>query len=298
VADAERWLPQRAWRDLWAILVERSGDPAIALVAAQRVERGYFGVIDYAVRSSPNVSAAVAAAARLFRLANTQGAIAVSQEGELAVVERVLSGDEGQELPRQAAEYALASMVQTFRLAVAEPWRLTRVSFRYERPEHAGALEQFFATDIQFGAQRDALFIHQSVLELPMREPDSTLAALIESHARSLIAALPSDPSLAEDVRSIVLKELAGGQVSADHVARRLGLSTRSLHRQLSAAGTSFRKLLDDARRELADSYLRRGRLALGEIAYLLGYSDVTAFHRAFKGWTGKTPAAYRAQAG
>ncbi len=100
--------------------------------------------------------------------------------------------------------------------------------------------------------------------------------------------------STAERVRHALLEGLPGGQAGADQIALRMGLSKRSLQRRLGAEGLPFKEILEDTRRALALSYLQRPDLSVQEIALLLGFQDPSSFFRAFKSWTGQTPAALR----
>jgi AraC-like DNA-binding protein len=100
-----------------------------------------------------------------------------------------------------------------------------------------------------------------------------------------------------ERVRTCAMEILASGECSIDEVARRLGVSARSLQRKLSAEGTSFQKELNLLREDLACHYLTRTHHSAPEVAFLLGYQDTNSFYRAFNGWTGQTPEQVRAQA-
>jgi AraC-like DNA-binding protein len=110
---------------------------------------------------------------------------------------------------------------------------------------------------------------------------------------RQRLERIPPTNALSHRVRHLVAAELSNG-VDSDAVARKLHMSRRTLHRQLASEGTSFKKEVDDLRRELATQYLAERRMAIAEIAFLLGFSEASAFHRAFKRWNGSTPAECR----
>ena len=95
-------------------------------------------------------------------------------------------------------------------------------------------------------------------------------------------------------MRSLIARDLAGGDASIDQVAKALSLSPRTLGRRLEEEGTTFKDVREDLRRRLALQYVGGQDLGLSEIAFLLGFSDAAAFHRAFKRWTGQTPLEYR----
>jgi AraC-like DNA-binding protein len=102
--------------------------------------------------------------------------------------------------------------------------------------------------------------------------------------------------SLSDRVRQILMQEVPGGNPSLEWVASRLALSPRTLQRRLRDEGTTHVALLDDLRRDLAIGYLKEKRVPIGEIAFLLGFSEPSAFHRAFRRWTGSTPGEVRNQ--
>ena len=109
-----------------------------------------------------------------------------------------------------------------------------------------------------------------------------------------MLQKLPKGEALTDAVRRLLVGELCDGEPSLEQIAPRLHMSPRTLHRRLEEEGTSFRQVLAEVRRELAARHLSERRLAIGEIAFLLGFSEPSAFHRAFKRWTGHAPLAYR----
>jgi AraC-like DNA-binding protein len=133
------------------------------------------------------------------------------------------------------------------------------------------------------------------LLDRPVPTADPGLSRIVTAHAEQLLAALaPAADMLTARVRRQLAEGMANGPMTLTQVARRLHLSERSLQRRLEAEGTRFAQLVDEVRRELALRYIADERLALGEVAYLLGFAEPSPFHRAFKRWTGTTPLAAR----
>jgi AraC-like DNA-binding protein len=136
------------------------------------------------------------------------------------------------------------------------------------------------------------------VLERPNPTADPALSRTILRHAEALLAALPEPTATyAERVRRGLAEILGEGEVSLRQVARGLKMSERSLQRRLAAEGVTFDGLLDDVRHHLALRYLADPSIAVSEVAYLLGYSEPSPFHRAFRRWTGATPSDMRRRA-
>ena len=138
--------------------------------------------------------------------------------------------------------------------------------------------------------------LHADDAALPLRSADPALAAIVRRRLDRLLqhGSPEADPAVASRVRRVLIEQAGRSEPSAQAVARELGMSPRTLTRRLAAEGASFREVLDKLRQEAAVALLREGRMGIGEIAFLLGYSEPAAFHRSFKRWTGKTPLAWR----
>ena len=133
------------------------------------------------------------------------------------------------------------------------------------------------------------------MLSLPMRSADPHLLALLTRLGDELLAARSSGKTpLRSRVERLVLDGLPKGAPEAARLARALGLSERTLARQLSAEGTSYQQIVNELRRDTAKSYLSDPALSIGQVAYLLGYSEQSAFTTAFRRWTGESPRTYR----
>ena len=134
----------------------------------------------------------------------------------------------------------------------------------------------------------------QRDLQRPLLSADPDLAGYMDGLAEEVLASLAREGSLLEQIRRTIWMDLSGGRVSLKAVARRLGMGARSLQRRLKNEGTSFMGVLDDLRHEMAVQLLHDDRVAVYEIAFLLGYSDPSTFFRAFRRWEGKSPHEYR----
>jgi AraC-like DNA-binding protein len=133
-----------------------------------------------------------------------------------------------------------------------------------------------------------------AAFRLPLSRRDSVLRKVLEARADELLAKLPQRAGLAAEVQRALAARVAGGDVRIEAVARDLATSGRTLQRRLSAEGVSYQELLDEARKEAAARYLSESVFAIGEVAYLVGYSEPAPFYRAFKRWYGVTPESFR----
>jgi AraC-like DNA-binding protein len=194
---------------------------------------------------------------------------------------------------RLANESALAAVTSMVRQVAAARVGPTAVSFRHPRPATVAGHRAFFGCPITFGAQVDALRFGDGALATPTRLGDEGLSGFLTAHLDEL-RERHADRSAAARVRGAVVDSLPDGLPRASQIARRLGMSERTLQRRLAEEGHTFQALADGARREAAESLLIDGDHALAEVAFLTGFSDQSAFQRAFKRWTGRTPATFR----
>jgi AraC-like DNA-binding protein len=157
-------------------------------------------------------------------------------------------------------------------------------------------LEGHFGCRVQFKADRNALVFRTSDLARPFVTHNAELLAILGPQLERELDARESAGTLGDRVKATIKRLLAGQRPSIHLVARRLGMSSRTLQRRLTDGGATFQELIEEARRELARHYLRQGALELNETAYLLGYVDANSFFRAFHHWEGTTPGEWRSR--
>jgi AraC-like DNA-binding protein len=197
---------------------------------------------------------------------------------------------------RLANECALAAVTAVLREAAGRRVTPTAVTFRHERPASITEAHSFFGCPVRFGAERNAIEWDERTLAVRARLADQGLSAFLLTHLEQLRAE-QADRSLVASVHSAVTDLLPDGLPKKAAVARRMGMSERTLHRRLTENGESFQSILRRSRREAAEGLLATDRHSLAEVAFLTGFADQSAFQRAFKSWTGQTPATFRAVA-
>ncbi|MET0389861.1 MAG: AraC family transcriptional regulator [Polyangiales bacterium] len=192
------------------------------------------------------------------------------------------------EYRRHADECAMAELVTGARMLTEQPLTPRCVRFQHLAPANIREHIALFRCPIEFAASHTEIEIDQRWLDAPMPHANETYRGIFQAQVERALARLPGVGTTG-DVRAAAEAALASGQCSLVATARALGISTRTLQRRLHADGTSFEALVDALRRELAAKYLDE-QLPIQQIAWLLGYADPSAFHRAWKRWTGTTP--------
>lgn len=268
-------------------------DDAFGLHVGEHVDPTAFDVLGYSVINSPTFGDGLDRAVR-YNSIWTNGSCFSVEKGatETRIIYAYL--DDSITERRHDAEMTFAALAVLGRRATNVEWAPREVRFQHPQPPDVTEHQRIFRCPIVFGARENELFFDSKYLDLPIIKADPTLCAVLDRHAEDLLQKYPREDSLVERVRTILKDELNGGDASLESVARQLGLSERSLQRKLRAAGASHHELLDQMRRDLAMKYLREPKMAVCEVAYLLGFSESSAFHRAFKRWTGMAPNEFR----
>lgn len=164
------------------------------------------------------------------------------------------------------------------------------VEVTHQKPAHAADYARLLKAPVTFGAERNALRIDPSWLSLETTGANTYVFGVFNERAAALLKRLKDSGTVRGRVESLLLPRLHLGEADMAAMARALNMSRQTLYRRLKVEGTSFDRVLDDLRRETAQSYLDSERLSVSETAYLVGFSDRSAFSRAFKRWTGRSP--------
>jgi AraC-like DNA-binding protein len=298
---AEVILPLARLEALLAEAASASRIAAFGLRLAERFPRGGYGVLEYACRTAPTARAAFERLVRYVRLLNELVTVRFDERGagddEIAVIEQRFP--EGV-VPANGhlGEFFVATLLLGARALVDEACVPRRAFFVAAASPDRDALDAFLGTrEVAFDARGNGLALPRALLSRPIRGADPALLALLDRQAEQLLGGQVAAGRTAELVRRRVQAAFARGHglSTVTEIAAELGLSARTLQRRLGDEGESFAGLLDAVRHELAVAHVRERRRPLGEIAFLLGYAELSPFLRAFKRWTGKTPGALRA---
>ena len=183
----------------------------------------------------------------------------------------------------------IAVIYHMCRLNYGEELQPMSVSFQHPPPVCAEAYQRHFQAPVRFSEPADCILFPLDAVEKVLPGTNPQFARMHDQLNVDYLAQL-REGDLVHRVKAGIIDALPSGPVANEKVARDLGMSVRSLQRRLAEAGTSFRDLLDASRQEMALNYIREAEVELAEIAFLLGFSDQSAFSRAFKRWTGNTP--------
>lgn len=197
---------------------------------------------------------------------------------------------------RQDSEFSMAAICKLLQAAAGPGLHPLEAQFEHETPASTAVHARVFRGILRFAQPANRLIFATPELDRPHGAADPGLAMILERHIAELLQEPGETGDLVQSVRRMIGARLGQDTITIEHLAAGLGLSPRTLQRRLGAAGTSLRQLLRERRQAMADLHVGGGQRSQASIAEALGYSDGTAFWRAFKSWTNSTPSAYRKQ--
>ncbi|WP_374665237.1 AraC family transcriptional regulator ligand-binding domain-containing protein [Acinetobacter sp.] len=281
------------WRDLLTALDAQLQRPALGLEIAELVQPKHLGIIAYIAMSCENLGEALHRYHDFHRLIYDGTPLQVSAEQDLLSIR-------WSSLPKQMSsqltdEIAIALMVGFLKHFMDfKDISLHEVHFQYPAPKHVALYEQYFRCKVRFSQPFSQVLMPVQELSKPFMQGDQTLQQLLTQQAHSLLEKLPHTTQTDHRLQQAILTGLQKNLFQIEHIASQLNISVRQLQRHLQQQGTSYQQRMQEIRCMMAEEYLRDPHLSLHEIALLLGYSEQSAFQRAFKQWQRQTPQQWR----
>lgn len=300
LSDPRVRVPIAGYVDLYNRAVAATGDEAFGILPTP-VRPGSFEFLCRAMVGAPDLGGALERAGRFLALVVPDLSVGLERDGRWA---RLRIGEIGQPFRRRSDPRRIFAFEWLLRLlhglacwSVARPIALEGARFPYLAPFHAADYALIYTPNATFGAAALEATFDAALLDLPVRRGEAELVQFLQGGPGKITLLYRRDRDAARAVRDQLARALplAG---SLEEVARALGLASRTLHRRLRAEGTSFRAVKDALRRELATAWLAQGGRSVAQVAADLGYSEPSAFFRAFQGWTGQSPSGYRRRFG
>jgi AraC-like DNA-binding protein len=291
VNDPYARLPVSAVYATWVRASSRIGDPCFGVQAGSHWHPSMFGALGYAWLASDSLRTALERLARYTDLVVEHGAVELSDDREGLTV---TLGYEGRPFTLPTlADAQLSILLRLCRLNFGEDLNPAQVTLFHSTPEDPGPFYAYFRCPVVFDTPSDSLTLATEVVDQALPSGNPNLAQINDQEIIRYLAQLDRD-QIAQRVKAEIIEQLPSGGILDATVAARLSLGERTLQRRLKDEGTTFKKLLDEVRCELAEAYVRDERWSLTQISYLLGFSEPSAFTRAFRRWTGESPSEYR----
>jgi AraC-like DNA-binding protein len=294
-ANPDTRIPHRTAIELLEAGISHRQDATIGLQAGSLAEPCDLDVLEYTARSQATLGDALNCIARFYRLMHGSAEFMLIEQGDRVLYRYRVT--DGVFQPPAANDFVLASTLSFVRRNSGPGVNAAEIHFAHAEPAYVAEYSRYFECPVYFGGGTNDLVFHKDTLSSPMARSDQTVSEAYEQHARRLLERLPAIEGIAGKVRRIVIEQLRGGEVTMEFMALRMAMSVPTLRRRLDQEGTTFSDIVDEIRKELAERYLREPSMAVSEVAFLLGFSSESAFHRAFRRWTGVAPSEFRARA-
>ncbi len=291
--DSNERVDARKLQALWRRAVELTGDEAFGIAFAEHLQPGTFQGLGFACLSSDTLHDALKRIARYYGLISSGAEVVIeAQQGRTCLWYRI-PAPKGAGAPA-SLDAALATMMRLCRFASGEEFSGERVELQRQPPHDRARFDTYFACPVVFDCDENRIWFDEAALSRPLPMANQELARANDRVVIDYLARHAGD-SLVSRVRSAIIDALHDGPPTQAALADLLHQSLRTLQRRLKDEGYTFRSLLEEIRRELAFSYLADPSRSIGEVTYLLGYTEPTNFTRSFRRWTGMSPNAYRA---
>jgi len=293
VQDRKRRLDASAQVMVLELAAKQLRDDCFGFRLARDFELGEIGLVYYVMASSERLADALRNAERYCAINNEGVRLRISIERKLAISFEYLNVDRFSD--RHHMEFWLVTLVRICRALTSSRLSPNRIKLRHSRPKTPPDVRSHLGCDIDFEANSDEILFPARIGALPIIGADSHLNKLLLQYADEALGKRTSRrASIRSHVEDQIAQLLPHGKANSSEIARRLGMSRRTLARGLSSEGTVFSSVLEMLRQVLAKRYLDEGELPISEIGWLLGYSEISSFTHAFVRWTGVTPKAYR----
>ena len=287
--DPDRRLPRDLAVRTWLAASTVTNDDVFGLHVAERAPVGMYGALEYAIRVSPTAGQALAQLARYYSIVSNLSSVAVEKNDDVVRITHNAT------TASAVVDNLFVTIVRVGRELTGTPFLPREVKLLRLAPRERGEHENFFRAPVNFSSGENALIFDAATLDLPLVTADAALHLALLQRSEAILNALPSSDRFVRNVRVALIKSLQSGTgTSLEVLAGLLDLSVRTLQRRLSENATTHSDIVDSVRHELALSYLADDVSSI-EVAYLLGFSEAAAFHRAFKRWTGTTLKEFRA---
>jgi AraC-like DNA-binding protein len=266
-------------------------DEAVGLTMASLMHPSHLGVFGHAWIASPSVIASCRMLQRFGRV--SFGDLRVELREYPHAIELSYDTDRVSPFPEAGADAQIGGLVKFCRMQYGESFKPASIALRRAVPENRAKWDGFFGVPVEFGSKENIVRIDPVIANEVLTTAHS---ALFEKHSKTLekSSAELESSNLVTHVRLAIQQLLPSGTVAEDRVARIIDVNSRTLHRRLSEDGETFRSLLKDVRMDLAKRHLVKDGYNVTDVAFMLGYSDSSAFSRAFKSWFGVSPSEFR----
>jgi AraC-like DNA-binding protein len=294
--DPNARLSEPQYDRLQELALDLTGDPALGVHMAERVNPSAFHVVGFLSGHCHTLRQAIEMFTRYRKLLSDATPPELAEDGDTAVLTLYFVAGGSPRSNRLRAEFGVASITRTALLVLGVPQPPQLVEMPHPAPPYAAEVERVLGCPVRYDSDAIRLHFPRAWLDAARLHANPELMRLLEHQAERNLADLVTPRRLSARVRAAVLDGHDGTRPTMTAMARRLGLSERSLRRRLAEENLTYNEVVEQALAEAARRMLEDPAVTIQEVADRLGFSEASAFHRAFKRWTGQTPRQFRDQ--
>ena len=293
--DATADLPSELYYHILDQILEIVCIPSFGIRVGKKFALVDYGILGYACISSPSFRHLLQTFFRFQQIVGSSATFSevLREDGQQAMIE-IRSSNANNHLARFDIEEAIGQWISATEDTVkGEGSIYTRINLSFSKPDYANDTQSLLGCPVFFDQPRNEMVFPSEFLDHPLSMANELTSQLCEQQCKTILHGLNQHQGLIDQVRKLIIN-LPGSVPTPEEIAQQLNMSYRTLRRRLSDEGSSFKEIHNQLRMGIAAEYLRQTDLTTQEIAYLLGYSEASNFHRAFKIWHGQTPGGYR----
>lgn len=283
-------IPLRIYKQLWDIAVEHTQDEHLGIKLANNPYNSEMSLVSHVFFNSHNLREGLKQYIRYYALINEAISVQLSSFEDKAVINYHCHNPI--DYCKQDVEHSLALSVTRIKEHLSTDIKLDEVHFQHDCNNLKFYVE-FFDCPVYFNQKNSALIFKNKYLDYIFPKKSTHLFNFLTSHLELLLTKLKKQRSFTEKASQLIEHSLSSGNYDAEKISASLHMSRHTLYRKLKAEGASFHELLDGIRKKKAMELMKKNQHSLSEIAFLLGFSELSSFSRAFKKWTGCSPNSY-----
>ncbi len=280
---------------LFAEAVRRTDNPAFGISVGEALHPANLHALGYAMMSSTTLRDFCERVKNYFRMATSSAVIRTEEDSnELSLI----TAAQGEDLCWETHDAYVTLLIRFIRFIYSNNYNLVRLELiRPDPGEFGQRFEEYFRCPVSYGCQEIAMVLETEVVDQTLPGACKELAQMHDQTVAQYLRQLDKT-DIVNRVRTMVVEEMASQSLTKQHIADKMCISPRTLQLKLAARDTSFQEILDSTRKALALSYMEQSSTSITEAAYLLGFSEVSNYTRAFKRWTGMSPREFRQSQG
>jgi len=284
-------LPINRYHGLWELAISFTDDPGLGLTLGAQSYKDDMGLLGHIFFNCPTLGDALKQYERYYSVVNEGMHVEVILEDDLVHLNYFC--DDPQAYLRADMDRTLSISVIRAKQFISKNLRIEYVGFEHDPPEYSDRYAEIFPCPIYFSQSTCCLVFQRRFLDFRLPNRSTYLHRVLIKHLDLLLGKIRTKRPVSQRVRKIVQARLSRDGIDANAIAKKLNMSRNTLYRKLKNEGIAFHDLVDEVRKANAERYLIEGKHSKSEIAFLLGFSELSAFSRAFKRWHGCSPNSY-----